>query len=369
MQTAAPRSSPTEKPAAPATRQALQQLSFFARHPVWRELVFEQIPLVGIVFVLGLAISWLISGFIPNGDRAFPVAGVAVPVWQLVWLGLWTGYTMAIVGQASGTFVLAYSASVLQFSAISLSPTCLLIAFLNPFGALLGFRRNHQWNPRMALWLCLGGVAGAPLGPFLRVYLLNDPTPFKAVVGLVLLITASHLILEGWRRFRRREDRRLPVGFRIVTLAQTPGETRFGYGDQEVVFRHSTMFLIGFGIGIAGAAIGIGGGFLLVPVLAIFFRLPMHVMVAATIPYVIVLSLAGLLSYVFILPALTGIATPPDWGFGLLVASGAMFGAWLAAKTQRLIPEGLLKSSLGIATGLIGLLYLANYFLRLPFKI
>jgi uncharacterized protein len=363
------RYSPTEKRVVSSTAEAPQQLPFFSRHPVLRELVFEQLPLVTSVFVLGLAVSWLISGFIPNGDRAFPVAGVAVPIWQLLWLGLWTGYTMAIVGQASGTFVLAYSASVLQFTAIALSPTCLLIAFLNPFGALLGFWRNHQWNPRMALWLCCGGIAGAPLGPFLRVYVLHDPTPFKAVIGLVLLITASHLIVEGWRRLWRRQDQPLPHGFRIVTLARGPREMRFGYGNEEVVFRHSTMFLIGFGIGIAGAAIGIGGGFLLVPILAIFFRLPMHVMVAATIPYVIVLSLAGLLSYLFILPALTGIATPPDWGFGLLVASGAIFGAWLAAKTQRFIPEGLLKSSLGIATGLIGLLYMINYFARLPFKI
>lgn len=369
MRMAVPRSSRIENQAASAIMPAPQQLSFFVRYPVLRELVCEQLPLVSTVFVLGLAVSWLISGFLPNGDRVFPVAGVAVPVWQLLWLGLWTGYTMAIVGQASGTFVLAYSASVLQFSAIGLSPTCLLIAFLNPFGALLGFRRNRQWNPDMALWLCVGGIAGAPLGPFLRVYLLHDPMPFKAVIGLVLLITASHLTVEGWRRFRRREDRRLPAGFRIVTLARDARAMRFGYGDGEVVFRHSTMFLIGFGIGIAGAAIGIGGGFLLVPILAIFFRLPMHVMVAATIPYVIVLSIAGLLSYLFILPALTGIATPPDWGFGLLVASGAIFGAWLAAKTQRFIPEGLLKSSLGIATGLIGLLYLVNYFVRLPFKI
>lgn len=347
---------------------AAQRQSLLARYPVLRELVFEQLPLIGIVFALGLAVNWLINGFVPNGDRAFPVAGVAVPVWQLLWLGLWTGYTMAIVGQASGTFVLAYSASIFQFTAVSLSPTCLLIAFLNPFGALLGFRRNHQWNPRMALWLCLGGIAGAPLGPFLRVFFLQDPTPFKAIIGLVLLITASHLIVEGWLRFSRREDKRVPAGFRIETVARNPREMRFRYGNQEVVFHHATMFLIGFGVGIAGAAIGIGGGFLLVPILAIFFKLPMHVMVAATIPYVIVLSITGLLSYIFILPALTGIVTPPDWGFGLLVASGAILGAWLAAKTQRFIPEGLLKSALGIATGLIGLLYLINYFARLPVR-
>ena len=77
----------------------------------------------------------------------------------------------------------------------------------------------------------------------------------------------------------------------------------------------------------------------------------------------------SLLSYLFVFPALTGIVTPPDWAFGLIVAAGAIFGAWLAAKTQRFVPEGWLKWSLGAATALIGALYVANYFFALPFRI
>jgi uncharacterized membrane protein YfcA len=302
---------------------------------------------------------------LPDGARPFPVAGVAIPVWRLFWLGLWTGYTMAIVGQASGTFVVAYAASVLNFTAVSLSPTSLLIAFLNPFGALLGFRRNRQWNFDMARWLCVGGLIGAPLGPFVRVYFLSDPVPFKAVIGVALLVTAGQLLVDGWRWFRSHARRPAPRDLRVVTLAHTSREVRFRYDGGEVRLRHATMLFAGFAIGVAGATIGIGGGFLLVPLLAIVYRLPLHVIVAASIPYVIVLSAAGLLSYVFVLPALTGIATPPDWSFGLLVAAGAILGAWLAAKTQRFIPEGLLKWTLGAATALIGALYVGNYFLVL----
>lgn len=358
---AATRSSPTDPtpPAAPGS----------ASPPLLREFLREQLPLAAAVLGLGLLVNFLLLGFVPDADRGYPVAGVAVSLAELLWLGLWTGYTMAIVGQASGTFVLAYSASVLQFTAVSLSPTCLLIAFLNPFGALLGFRRNHQWNPDMARWLCIGGIVGAPFGPWLRVHFLSDPAPFKATLGLVLLITAAHLLIEGARHLRRRGGERPAPGFRIVTLARDARAMRFGYGEREVTLRHAHMFLIGAGIGVAGAAIGIGGGFLLVPVLSLVYGLPMHVLVAASIPYVIVLSLAGLLSYVVVLPLVTGIATPPDWGFGLLVASGAILGAWLAAKTQRFIPEGLLKWALGVATALIGALYVINYFWPLPFGI
>jgi uncharacterized membrane protein YfcA len=77
----------------------------------------------------------------------------------------------------------------------------------------------------------------------------------------------------------------------------------------------------------------------------------------------------GLLSYMVIVPALTGHYDPPEWAFGFFCAAPAVFGAWLAAKTQRLVPESYLKLVAGMITGLGGLLYLINYFAPLPFRI
>ena len=54
---------------------------------------------------------------------------------------------------------------------------------------------------------------------------------------------------------------------------------------------------------------------------------------------------------------------------GLFVATGAIFGAWLGSKTQKYIPEKYLKNMLGPITGMVGILYVANYFWSFPFKI
>jgi len=54
----------------------------------------------------GLVSAYLQHGFLPGGDRAFPLAGVPVPIWHIVWMGFWTGYTMALVGEASGILAL-----------------------------------------------------------------------------------------------------------------------------------------------------------------------------------------------------------------------------------------------------------------------
>jgi hypothetical protein len=91
--------------------------------------------------------------------------------------------------------------------------------------------------------------------------------------------------------------------------------------------------------------------------------------VAATIPFVIVLSITGLISYVFTIPMLTGVSAAPDWSFGLFVASGAILGAWIASKTQKFIPEKYLKPMLGVITGVVGILYIIQYFWHIPFTV
>jgi uncharacterized membrane protein YfcA len=240
--------------------------------------------------------------------------------------------------------------------------------------------------------LCLGAVLGAPLGPFIRVYYFNDPEPFKAVIGVALFLMSVHLIVQvtPWylrRTARQREFKEkfdqikreriqagkapsgLPDGFKITTVEKTVTKVTIRYWDETQTFNVPVMVLIGFIVGVVSSALGVGGGFMLVPILVTFFGLPMYVLVAATIPFVIVLSLAGLFSYAVIVPLLSGAIVAPDWSFGLFVACGAIFGAWLASKTQRFIPEKLLKPILGVITGMVGVLYVINYFWNLPFRV
>jgi hypothetical protein len=299
---------------------------------------------------------------------------------------------MAIVGEASGIFSLPYSMSVLDFTSVSVSPTSLITTFLNPFGALFGYWRGKQWNLDLALWLCVGAILGSPIGPFIRVYWLNDPVPFKAVIGLVLFGMSVNLWIQttNWylkrttrqREFKERFDAMmqarladgeapsgLPTDFSIDTEEWSWKRLTISYWGERQSFSVPALVGIGFIVGIVASALGVGGGFMLVPIMVSFYGLPMYVLVAGTIPFVIVLSITGLISYTVTLPLLTGVSTSPDWSFGLFVATGAIFGAWLGSKTQKYIPEKYLKNMLGAITGLVGILYVANYFWSFPFKI
>lgn len=367
-------------------------MGFWERHSLWAEFTRDQLPMILGTFILAIVAGYLQAGYLPGSERPFPVAGINVAIWHLVWMGFWTGYTMGLVGEASGIFSMPYSMSILQFDIVNVSPTSLITTFLNPFGAFLGYRRSKQWNLDLALWLCVGAILGSPIGPFIRVFWLTDPAPFKMVIGLALLVMAIHLWIQitPWylrrtarhRRFKEKFDRMieeslrsgkapsgLPEDFQIKTVEKSIKSIRISYWGEEQSFSVPLMLAIGFLVGIVASALGVGGGFMLVPIMVTVFGIPMYVLVAATVPFVITLSVTSLLSYVFTMPLLTGVSTEPDWAFGLFVASGAILGAWVAAKTQRYIPEKILKPMLATVTGLVGILYMVNFFWELPFHI
>jgi uncharacterized membrane protein YfcA len=334
-----------------------------------REFWFQQVPLIGGALLLGVIAAYWQHGFLPGAERAFPVAEVRVPVWHLVWMGVWTGYTMAVVGEAAGIFALPYSMSILQFVNPSVTPSTQLLTFLNPIGALLGFRRSGQWNLKFAAAVCIGGAVGGLIGPFLRSGLLAAADVFHFAVGVALAIAGIHLCFAAFRKTARRAPvdpyrQKVSIDARITGM-----RIQVTFGEQSWDMNMLMLFGVGAGVGMFASALGVGGGFLLVPIFASLYRLPMYVLVAATIPYVIVLSAVGLLTYNFVLPAFGSAPIAPEWAWGFFAAAGGIFGSWAASKTQMYVPEHFLKLMLGGVTGIVGILYVVDFFYPLPFKL
>ena len=343
-----------------------------------RELVTRVAPLVLLLWAAGVAASYLQHGFLIGGARGVPLAGPEChPAWwHLLLLGFVAGYSMALVGGATGLVSLPYDMSVLRFSTISVSATVQLETFLNPFGALLGFRRSGQWNLDFALPLCAGAAAGALVGPVIRARWLPNPVPFKAAVGVALIFVSVQMLA---RVFTARAvppaegnpapDHASTAPISIVTLARGWRWLEIAHAGER--WRMSVPWLCALGafVGMVGTTLGVGGGFLLVPILAETYRLPMRVIVAASIPFVIVLSAVGLFSFNVTVPLLTGVRVPTEWAWGFFTGGAALLGAWSATHSQRHIPEWCLRSVLGVCNGLVGILYLLGYFGLSPVRI
>jgi len=345
------------------------QLLLPTRRSMVREFLFQQAPFIAAALVLGYLSAHLQHGFVPGADAAYPLAEVRVPVWHVIWMGAWTGYAMALVGQAAGIFALPYSASVLQFSNAHLSPSTLLLTFLNPIGALLGFRRTGQWNLQFARWLCAGGVVGGLIGPFMRAILLTDAGSFRLALGLALAFVGLQLCYKALGGFAAGSKAPGGSNLRIETLSNQGDRLTIGYRGRQWTMSQRLLFTVGVVVGVISSALGLGGAFLIVPFLVLFYGLPMYVVPAATIPYAIVLSAVGLFTYCIALPLAGLAAIQPEWAWGFFAAAGGIFGSWLAAKTQLFMPEHLLDAMLGTVTGASGLVYVLSFFVDLPFRL
>lgn len=341
-----------------------------ARQEFWTRVL----PLAVVMWVLGVGVSYLQHGFLIGGDRGVPLAGpdCHVALWHLLLLGFSAGYAMALVGGATGLVSLPYDMSVLHFTTISVSPTVQLETFLNPFGALLGFRRNGQFNRDFALPLCAGAVVGAMIGPFIRVGWLPNPVPFKSAVGVALVFVAFQMlsrVIMGPPAGSVAKAGAASGPMAIRTIAKSWTSLEIGYGTETCRMSVPGLIALGAVVGVVGTTLGVGGGFLLVPVLAEYYRLPMRVIVAASIPFVIVLSAVGLFSFNVSVPLVTGHRVPTEWAWGFFTGGAAILGSWFATHSQRHIPEAMLRSLLGASNGVVGVLYILGYFGWSPIRL
>jgi hypothetical protein len=86
----------------------------------------------------------------------------------------------------------------------------------------------------------------------------------------------------------------------------------------------------GFGVGLLVGLVGAGGGFVLVPVMALVLRVPLRQAVSASLAIVALSGLAGMLG--------KGITGQIDWLMALALVTGALPGARLGAVVSRRTP-------------------------------
>jgi uncharacterized membrane protein YfcA len=202
----------------------------------------------------------------------------------------------------------------------------------------------------------------------MRATLLSEAAAFRLVLGCALAFVGVQLCLKA---FGAATGGKAPGGanFPIRVLGRSGPHLTIGYRDRHWTVNQAVLFIVGAVVGVVSSALGLGGAFLIVPFLVMFYRLPMHVVPAATIPYAIVLSAVGLLTYCVVLPLAGTPAIQPEWAWGFFAAAGGIFGSWAAAKTQRYLPESLLDAMLGALTAAAALAYIASFFMKLPFKV
>jgi uncharacterized membrane protein YfcA len=272
----------------------------------------------------------------------FEIADVAVPLWQLLGWGVLVGFVFSTVGAAGGILASVGLISVFGIGNPNLvKPMAQAMTLITPLIAVPLYMRQCRVVFRLSFLLGAGGVLGALLGSSLSVSLLSDMGVFRPVFAVLVFFIAAQL---AWQIFHAgRTSSELTRTMRAAEAF----ERQVRRGE----FSPWLPFATGMGIAVLSSALGVGGGFLLVPFMSIVMRLPMHVIAGTSALAIAMHSVTSIANYLRLgveldLPML-----------GILLA-GVVAGSAVGPVLSKFIPENGLRGFLALVLLLIGLRYI-----------
>ena len=108
----------------------------------------------------------------------------------------------------------------------------------------------------------------------------------------------------------------------------------------------------GLAVGFATSLVGAGGGFLVVPALALLGGLPMALAVGTSLLVIAMQSSAGLIAHLYTVSL--------DWPVVLMVTAAAIAGSFLGTALVGRIPETTLRKGFGVFVLMMGVVVLAQ---------
>ena len=206
-----------------------------------------------------------------------PIADLPVNLFLMLGMGLAVGFVSGMFGIGGGFLMTPLLIFIGISPGVSVATVSSHIAASSTSGAI-SYWRKDAIDFQLAGMLLIGGIVGTACGVWLFTWL-------RAADMLDLLIAVSYVILlgavGGWMvvealRAIYRSHRGEPV------MPRRPGSHTWIHGlPFKIRFKRSKIYvsaipiwLIGFSIGFVGAIMGIGGAFLLVPLLIYVLRVP-----------------------------------------------------------------------------------------------
>ncbi|MGW0432560.1 sulfite exporter TauE/SafE family protein [Micromonospora sp. NPDC003197] len=248
------------------------------------------------------------------------MSGVALTVGLAVLIGV----SLGLLGGGGSILAVPLLVYVAGLEAKEAIATSLLVVGVTSAVAVLPHARAGRIRWRTGLIFGLAGMAGAYGGGRLAAFIPAG----VLLTGFALMMLATATAMIRGRRKTEGSDTasgELPL-LRVVA-------------DGVVV-------------GLATGLVGAGGGFLVVPALALLGGLPMPIAVGTSLVVIAMKSFAGLAGYLS--------SVQIDWGLAGAVTAAAVVGSLLGGRLAGRIPENVLRRMFGWFVVVMGVFVLAQ---------
>jgi uncharacterized protein len=218
-------------------------------------------------------------------DLYLPIAGNATNVFLMVGLGGLVGFLSGLFGVGGG-FLMTPLLMMLGIPAtVAAASDSNQIVAASASGCYAHFRAKTI-DVRMGLLMLVGGVIGGTLGvQLIKVLRHLGQADFVITVVYVLMLggIGSYMFFESLTALRGRRPvvaRSRPSIYRRV-VESLPFMVSFP--RSKVTISALMPLLLGTLVGVLAAIMGVGGGFIMVPVMIYLLRMPMHVVVGTSL--------------------------------------------------------------------------------------
>ncbi len=269
----------------------------------------------------------------------------------LLVIGLGVGIIAAMLGIGGGILyvpilVLGFHVDAFEATAIS----SFVIIFTSSSSAYQ-YWRQRRIDLRAAGTMIAMAIPGSIIGASIVTFIAETRDYLKATFGFLLIALALRDLI---RTYRKRNDPKntSDFGFSEEEENKNPNVVKL-VDKQGVVFRYERNLksgaVFGFLGGLIAGILGMGGGVIYVPAFSLVMGLPMHLATAASSSVVIFSSIVAVIIKSKALTVSTLIT------YGVPLATGAVIGANIGARSARKIQSAHLKLAFSILLMIVGI--------------
>lgn len=291
-------------------------------------------------------------------------------------VGVFIGILSGLLGIGGGTIMVPVFRLAFGLSPLMSTATSLFTIIPNSISGAVSHIKGKTCVPALGLAMGLGGALTSPVGVWLAS--LSPAWLVMLAAALIIGYSAVNMLRKAVKAPSKRKssgpvaeagdsgDRRsaaqdpsdpscaalLRSDDVIISAQTTPpspaSATGFGTGnhdeDAPAVPKLSRKQLligaaIGLGAGLMSGYVGVGGGFIMVPLMLSLIHIPMKLASGTSLIAILILAIPGTIE--------NGIAGNIDYVVGLSVAIGSIPGAVLGAMLVKRVPERVLRFIFG----------------------
>ena len=245
--------------------------------------------------------------------------------------GIFVGVMSGLLGVGGGTIMVPIFRLAFGMSPLASTATSLFAIIPTSISGVVAHARAKTCVPKLGLALGVGGAVMSPMGVWLA----------RVSPGwLVICVAAIVIGFSAFKMFKK-----------AVKCAPTPRAGRAGGNvqaasakavpDQPVLSRKQYLqgACIGLIAGLASGYVGVGGGFIMVPLMLAVLGIPMSLASGTSLIAIMILAIPGVIEQ--------GLLGNIEYLAGIAIVVGSIPGALVGARLVRMVPERQLRFIFG----------------------